>query len=96
MAVISQNYLASHFCREELEIALYRCTKMADSSLLLIRVDDVDKENLPKTLRRRTFLDYSSAMERSEWEQRLLKHIRVDESDAKIDTRKSSDKYQLI
>ena len=96
LAVISQNYLASHFCREELEIALYRCTKMADSSLLLIRVDDVDKKNLPKTLRRRTFLDYSSAMERSEWEQRLLKHIQVDESDAKIDTRKSSDKCQLI
>lgn len=96
LAVISQNYLASHFCREELEIALYRCTKMADSSLLLIRVDDVDKKNLPKTLRRRTFLDYSSAMERSEWEKRLLKHIQVDESDAKIDTRKSSDRYQLI
>ena len=96
LAVISRNYLASRFCREELEIAMYRCTKMADSSLLLIRVDGVDKKNLPKTLRRRTFLDYSSANERNDWEQRLLKHIEFDERDVKIDPSLSTDKVQLI
>ena len=82
LAIISHNYLSSHFCREELEIALYRCTEMADSSLLLIRVDHVDKDRLPKTLRRRTFLDYASALERMDWERRLLKHIEFDDKNS--------------
>ncbi|XP_068671581.1 uncharacterized protein [Montipora foliosa] len=75
LAVISKNYMDSRFCREELEMALYRCTEMADSSLILIRVDGVDHKRLPKTLRRRTFLDYSCATERIMWEERLLKQI---------------------
>ena len=96
LAVISENYLDSRFCREELEIALYRSTEMADSSLLLIRVDGVDKKNLPKTLRKRTFLDYSSVMERIDWEQRLLKHIEFDEEKSKMNPSLSNDKVQLI
>lgn len=96
LAVISHHYLASNFCREELEIALHRCTEMADSSLLLIRVDGVDKRNLPKPLRRRTFLDYSSATERMDWEQRLLKHIEFDDIDSKPGPSVPIDKVQLI
>lgn len=84
--------MASKFCREELEIALHRSTEMADSSLLLIRLDGVDKKNLPKMLRRRTFLDYSSATERIDWEQRLLSHIEFDEKDCKLDPSLSTDK----
>ena len=98
LAVISRNYLASNFCREELEIALYRCTEMADSSLLLIRLDGVDKKNLPKTLRRRTFLDYSSTSERMDWEGRLLKQIELDEQGfhVKQSSSVSTDRVQLI
>ena len=98
LAIISHNYLSSHFCREELEIALYRCTEMADSSLLLIRVDQVDKDRLPKTLRRRTFLDYTSALERMDWERRLLKHIEFDDKNSVQlgSPNVSTDKVQLI
>ena len=97
LAIISNNYLASNFCREELEIALYRCTEMADSSLLLIRIDDVDKKKLPKPLRRRTFLDYSCASERIDWEERLLRHIKVNDIDPKlVGPSMSTDKVQLI
>lgn len=99
LAVVSRNYLTSKFCREELEMALYRCTEMADSSLLLIRLDGVDQKRLPKTLRRRTFLDYSCAMERTDWEQRLLKHIEFDGDGFKLDmdpNLTSTDKDGLI
>ena len=98
LAVISRNYLASNFCREELEIALYRSTEMADSSLLLIRLDGVDKKNLPKTLRRRTFLDYSSTSERMDWEGRLLKQIELDNKGfhVKQSSSVSTDRVQLI
>lgn len=70
---------------------------MADSSLLLIRIDDADKKKLPKPLRRRTFLDYSSASERIDWEQRLLRHIKFDDKDSKlVGPSVSADKVQLI
>ena len=84
LAVISKNFMNSKFCREELEMALYRCTEMADSSLILIRVDNVDHKRLPKTLRRRTFIDYSSATERGVWEERLLKHIEFEKEGCKF------------
>lgn len=78
LAVISENYLASKFCRQELDMALYRSVGVAPNpSLLLIRVDDVDKKKLPKLLQKQTFLDYTSAMERNKWEERLLKHIDI-------------------
>lgn len=98
LAIISHNYLSSHFCREELEIALHRCTEMADSSLLLIRVDHVDRDRLPKTLRRRTFLDYASALERMDWERRLLKHIDFDDKNSVQlgSPSASADKVQLL
>ena len=63
---------------------------------MLIRVDGVDKRNLPKPLRRRTFLDYSSATERMDWEQRLLKHIEFDDRDSKPGPSVPIDKVQLI
>ena len=70
---------------------------MADSSLLLIRINAVDKKKLPKPLRRRTFLDYSSSSERIDWEQRLLKHIKFDHKDSKLaGPSVSNDKVQLI
>ncbi|RMX45502.1 hypothetical protein pdam_00008431 [Pocillopora damicornis] len=98
LAVISRNYLDSNFCREELEIAMHRSAEMADSSLLLIRLDGVDTKNLPKTLRRRTFLDYSSNMERVDWEERLLKQIQFDARGFHMNGKSnfSTDTVQLI
>ena len=81
LAILSHKYLASNFCREELQIALYRCTEMHDASLLLIRVDGIDHSYLPRTLRRRTFLDYTSSSERIDWEQRLLNHLDLNDKE---------------
>lgn len=76
LAVMSQNYLSSKFCRGELEMALYRSTEMGDSSVIVMRIDGVDRSKLPKALRNRTFLDYNDFTERKNWEERLIKHLK--------------------
>lgn len=92
--MVSEQYMTSKFCREELEIALYRCIDEADSSLLMIKVDDISKKKLPRSLRRRTFLDYTNSSERRNWEQRLLKQIQG--KDRTCDTKNLDDKIHLV
>lgn len=75
LAVMSRNYMTSKYCQGELEMALYRSTEMGDSSLVVIRIDDIAKEKLPKSLRSRTFLDYHDKTERKTWEERIIKHL---------------------
>ena len=75
LAVMSKNYMASKYCRGELEMALYRSTEMGDSSLIVIRIDNIAKDKLPKSLRNRTFLDYYDVTERKTWGQRIIKHL---------------------
>ena len=75
LAVMSRHYMDSKYCRGELEMALYRSTETGDSSLIVIRIDDIEKKRLPKALRNRTFLDYYEEKERKTWEERLVKHL---------------------
>lgn len=88
LAIVSKSYMASKFCQSELEMALYRNTEMGDSSLIAIRIDDTDKESLPKSLRSRTFLDFHDKTEKKTWEERLIKHLVT-----KNTTRPSDQKY---
>lgn len=76
LAVMSHNYMSSKFCRGELEMALYRSTEMGDSSVIVMRIDSVDRSKLPKALRNRTFLDYNDFTERKNWEDRLIRHLK--------------------
>lgn len=76
LIVMSHNYISSEFCRGELEIALYRCATMGDPCVIAIRIDDIDRSNLPKALRNRTFLDYYDLIERKTWQERLIKHLK--------------------
>lgn len=90
LAVMSHNYLSSKFCRGELEMALYRSTEMGDSSVIVMRIDGVDRSKLPKALRNRTFLDYNDFAERKNWEERLIKHLKpppIDKSPDKNSTK---------
>ncbi|XP_074606545.1 matrix-remodeling-associated protein 5-like [Acropora palmata] len=64
LAVMSHNYMSSEFCRGELEMALYRCAKMGDPCVIVIRIDSIDLRKMPKALRNRTFLDYYDLIER--------------------------------
>ena len=77
LAVISKNYVTSGFCQSELGMALYRSTKRCDASLIVIRIDGMAKESLPKSLRNKTFLDYHNKTERKTWRERLVKHLLV-------------------
>ena len=85
LAVMSHNYLSSKFCRGELEMALYRSTEMGDSSVIVMRIDGVDRSKLPKALRNRTFLDYNDFAERKNWEERLIKHLKPPPTDKSLD-----------
>lgn len=75
IAVISKNYMSSKKCRDELDVALYRVAERNENSLIVIRVDSIEKSQLPKALRNRTFLDYMDKEEKRHWERRLLKQL---------------------
>lgn len=75
IAVISRNYMASSFCREELSIAVGKIQQENNNSLFVIRIDDINCKALPKLLRKKTFLDYNDEEARKAWKQRLLDHM---------------------
>lgn len=73
IAILSKNFMASKHCQQELDLALYKNAELDDGSLIVIRIDSIEKSILPKALRNRTFLDYADTEERKHWERRLLK-----------------------
>ena len=77
IAVLSSNFLKSNYCSYELNIAKYRLLSRGDDSLIIIRIDNVDCRKLPRELRKRSFIDYSNALERRLWEQKLLRSLNV-------------------
>lgn len=75
LAVLSKNYMSSTFCRGELDMAIGRNTQMKDSSLIAIRVDEIEKKRLPKALRSQMFLDLFEHAEKDVWESQLTKEL---------------------
>ena len=73
--VISMNYLASGFCKDEMRMALHRCTERDDASLILLRIDNIKPKDIPRSLRHRTFIDYTSAEEVTTWQNRVLENV---------------------
>ena len=96
LAVMSHNYMSSKFCRGELEMALYRSTEMGDSSVIVMRIDGVDRSKLPKALRNRTFLDYHDFTERKNWEERLIKHLKPPAIEPKCSEKQTEKCYTLL
>ena len=77
IAVFSNNFLRSNYCKYELNLARYRLLNKQDDSLIIIRIDKADYNKLHRKLRKRNFIDYSSLLERPFWEERLLKFLDV-------------------
>lgn len=77
IAVMSENYMASSFCREELSIAESKIKQENNNSLILIRIDDISFKKIPKLFRKKTFLDYNDEEGEKVWEQRLLTHLKL-------------------
>ncbi|XP_073246950.1 uncharacterized protein [Porites lutea] len=81
IAVLSSNFLKSNYCNYELNLAKYRLVHRADNSLIMIRIDDADSKKLPRTLRKRNFIDYCNVLERPFWEEKLLRFLDVQNED---------------
>ena len=75
IAVFSSNFLQSKYCNHELNLAQYRLLNRRDDSLIIIRIDKTDPSKLPHALQKRNFIDYSDALERPFWKDRLLKFL---------------------
>ena len=77
IAVISRNFFASNYCNYELNIAKYRLLNARDDCLIMIRIDDVGRDKIPRKLQTRNYIDYNSPVERPFWEKKLLKFLQA-------------------
>ena len=73
VAVVSNNFLQSSFCSEEMEMALYRLAKQKDDSVIVIKLDDLSSGELPGELRHRSYIDFTKSTDRETWEEKLVK-----------------------
>jgi len=75
LIVLSENYLASNFCREELHMAIQRGLDVGDSSLILVKINDLKKKKLPTALRKKRLLDFDKHRKKQDWEEKILREI---------------------
>ena len=84
LIVLSNNYLASNFCREELHMALQRRADTGDSSLILVTIDRLKKKQLPSALREKNLLDFEKHQKKQDWEKKLLNALYVSEKTCNV------------
>ena len=75
LIVLSENYLASNFCREELHMAVQRGLDGEDSSLIFVMIKNLKKNKLPTALRRKRLLDFDKHKKKQDWEEKILREI---------------------
>ncbi|XP_015754278.1 PREDICTED: uncharacterized protein LOC107333928 [Acropora digitifera] len=80
LIVLSNNYLASNFCREELHMALQRKADTGDSSLILVTIDKLKKKQLPRALTEKNLLDFEKHQKKQDWEKKLVNALHVTEN----------------
>ena len=78
LIVMSDNYLSSNFCREELHMAIQRGVDTGDSSLILVMIDNFKKRRLPVALRNQILLDFEKYKQKQNWEEKLLHAVSGD------------------
>ena len=103
LLVMSANYFSNDFCMEEMQMVLYRSAERGDDSLILVRIDNTEIKDIPKTLRHKTFIDFTSREEVATWQNRILESV-VSEDRSTLngtphectDSTGASDTFQLI
>ena len=80
LIVLSDNYLASNFCREELHMAIQRGVDTGDSSLILVMIDKFKKRRLPVTLRKQILLNFEKYKQKQNLEEKLLHAVSGDKT----------------
>ena len=73
LIVLSDNYLASKFCREELHMAIQRGVDTGDSYLILVMIN---KRRLPGALRNKILLDFEKHTKKQDWEEKLVNTVK--------------------
>ena len=72
LAIVSTHFFDSNYCGSELDFALHRLMEKRDDSLVVIKLDEVDKRKLPIELQERSYIDYSKSVEKEAWEEKLV------------------------
>ena len=72
IAVVSKRFLRSKYCNQELSIAVHRLVEREDDSVIVIKLDDVEDSKLPIELQSRSYIDFTKANEKKEWEYKLV------------------------
>ena len=85
--VMSANYLSSGFCKDEMHMALYRSAELDDASLILVKIDNTKIKDIPKSLRHKTFIDFTSREEVATWQNRILESVVSEDGSALSGTR---------
>ena len=77
VAVFSHSFLKSKHCNNEMDMALGRLLEKRDDSVVVIKLDDVDRKRLPKALKKRSYIDYPKSIEKETWEKKLVDCLKV-------------------
>ena len=75
LIVMSDNYLVSNFCRQELHMAYQRRVDTGDSNLILVMIDNFKKKRLPRALRKTKLLYFEKHKKNQDWEEKLLEAV---------------------
>ena len=89
--VMSQNYLSSGFCKDEMHMALCRSAQRDDGSLIVVKIDDLKPNDIPKSIRHKTFIDYASREEATTWQNRILEYVRSENRLLSVTSDESAD-----
>lgn len=84
LIVLSNNYLASNFCREELRMALQRRADTGDSSLIVVTIDNLKEKQLPCALTEKNLLNFKKHQKKPDWEEKLINALQVSEETANV------------
>ena len=76
LIVLSDNYLSSNFCREELHMAVERKLYTGDSSLIIVLIGKLKKKRLPFPLRNKNVLQFDEQMKQECWEKELIERLK--------------------
>ena len=77
LIILSKHYVESSYCMQELQIAMH-CeldSKSCKERLVVIKLDDVSLKSLPRALRQKSYLDFSSNEERKHFKAKLQRAL---------------------
>ena len=85
-----------------MHMALCRSAQRDDGSLIVVKIDDMKPNDIPKSIRHKTFIDYASREETTTWQNRILEYVRSENrllsvtSDQNADNTRASEKIALL